>query len=218
MKMSIVNKVRTYIDRYRVVSLCNLMTHFYYISKNNLISITRLLYKQKHIGYSVPEKKNPNSVLYFSKHFNPNYSTTIFDNDALAITKCITALDSFRNKFKEDYKIVYEELAFYPTVIKFGAEPRGGGDLRNIQLVYLPYSDESELAKYMGGLFDEKYEKKYNVIKYIVVESKGMLRGKFPQQISDYISNTKGFVICSHDNLSAEFYSPEELGVITTNE
>lgn len=208
MKYKIINDVLDYIDRYQVVSLCNLMAKFNRIPKYDLYAITSHLIDRKFIGYFFPKDKNPNSTLYFSKRFNPGLSRTVMDNNSIAITKCLTVLESFRKY----YPIKYEELGFFPFVIKFGIIKKTG-ETANIQLMYLTYSDENEYARYLGGFVNEGYDEKYDVVRYIVLEIPGMLNGNSPQQIVDYIPRVKGFALCSSNNLSTEFFTLEQLGV-----
>ena len=207
MKMSIHNKVCAYIDKYRVVSFSNLMGHFYYVSKTDMGIITKDLYKQHRIKYKVAKDKNPCDTLFFSRTFNSESATTVFENGYIAITKCLSVLEGFR----KSYTIVYEELGFFPFVIRFGI--KSNDEVKNIQLIYLPYSEENEFAKYIGGFVNENYDNRYNVIRFIVVEFSGMLKGESPQQIVNYIPRTQGFAICLHDHKSSEFFSLKDLGL-----
>lgn len=214
LKINVCSRVRDFIDKYKVVSLSNLLSHFYQISKSDMIEIVQILYRRRELTYYLPKKTNPAKTLYFSTAFNPTESKVIYENDVVAITKCITALETFRQKYRDSFTITYEELSFYPTVIKFGVSSKSTRMESNIQLLYLPYSENNEMAEYIGKFYDRAYDEKYSIIRYVVVEVPGMLKGKSPQQIVDNIPRTKGLVLCKQNLMSAEFYVPEELGVV----
>ena len=211
---NIYNQVRDYIDKYRVVNFCNLHIHFYQISKSDLVEICMGLYRRNQIRYYQPKPRNPEKTLYFSVVFNPTSSRSVFENNVDAITKCLTALETFKNNFKKSFRVVYDELSFYPTVIKFGVVSKTTHEESNIQLVYLPYSENNDLAEYIGRFYDQGYDDKYNIVRYVVVEVPGMLRGNSPQKIADSIPRVKGFVLCTKNGMSADFYAPEDLGVV----
>lgn len=216
MNKTIHSKVLEYIDKYRVVSLSNLVNHFHYLSKKDIIGITMMLYKHGQITYYVPKNDgHASKTLYFSETFNPAKSTVVFENDVVAITRCLTVLDAFRKKFSENFKITYDALSFYPTVVKFGIVKKGSNEeSRNLQLVFVPYSENNDMAKYIGKFYDKAYDDKYDIVRYAVVEYPGMLKGKSPQQIYDNIPRVKGFAICNQSLMTADIYSPEELGVV----
>lgn len=213
MSVKLQRKINDFIDKYRVVSLCNLLSHFPYVSKRDMIAMTSSLSKRGAIAYKYPKDKNPDRTYYYSKQFNPELSNNVYDNDVIAIKKGITALETFRKY----YKIVYEDLAFFPSVIRFGIES-SEGIIKNVQLVYVPYSENNVMAKYIGTFFDAQYDAKYNPARYVVVEIPAMIKGNLPKEISEYIPGTRGFVLITADKMSAEFFTPDELGVNMNND
>lgn len=207
MKRGLVLEIARYIDKYRVVSLSNIMSRFPQFLKNDILIATSTLYRRSYIRYSCPSDKNPSYTYYFSNTYNPYKSLTANGNSVTAITKCLTVLDSFR----EHYNISHEKLDFFPVVIRFDVEL--DNKTSRVQLIYLEYSEQNKNAEYISTLISANEDLALDINRYIVVESYGMLNKACSQEICDYIPRVRGFALCSNNYLSAEFFSLESLGV-----
>lgn len=208
----LVDDVGNYIERYRVVSLSNLLSRYTNITKKDLMGITSVLCRKGRVSYDEDNNSYSNGTIYYSTHFNITKQNVIFDNEAVAIFKCLTCLEEFRRY----YTVTYERLGFFPSVISFGASTDQG--LLNLQIIYLPYTDRNEMAQYMSRFFDRAYDEKFDIYRYVVFERPGMLNDEFVRTTLEHIPRVQGFAVVSDNGQRATFYSKSDFGVKDNND
>lgn len=206
-------EIASFIDMYKVVNLEALRRNFRKYTPNTIHQATTFLWKSNTIKFK-SFKKNDLQCIYFSNLFNPTLSKDVFGHSFASYMSALSLLGDLRNFFQ----ITYESPAYFPVAVKFGFVNKGEPDAaqHNAQIITVPFSYDDEAFKKIGVLLDKNYDDMYKPYRFVLLESRALTKGDYPQRIAKYIPRIAQFAIFNPEENTYNYFTPQELGVTNT--